>query len=35
VPVGHHPRNVAVNQQTNTIYITNNANSVSVVAGAG
>jgi DNA-binding beta-propeller fold protein YncE len=36
VPVGHHPRDVAVNQQTNTIYTTNTGdNSVSVIAGAG
>jgi YVTN family beta-propeller protein len=36
VPVGSHPRNVAVNQRTNTIYTTNTGdNSVSVIAGAG
>jgi DNA-binding beta-propeller fold protein YncE len=36
VPVGRHPRDVAVNQQTNTIYATDSgAHSVSVIAGAG
>ena len=34
VPVGSHPRNVAVDQQTNTIYTTNTGdNSISVIAG--
>ncbi|HET7247937.1 MAG TPA: YncE family protein [Streptosporangiaceae bacterium] len=36
VPVGRHPRDVAVNQQTNTIYVTDTGSrSVSVIAGAG
>jgi DNA-binding beta-propeller fold protein YncE len=36
VPVGIHPRDVAVNQQTNTIYVTDTGSrSVSVIAGAG
>ena len=36
VPVGRHPREVAVNQQTNTVYATNTGSrSVSVIAGAG
>lgn len=36
VPVGSHPRNVAVNQQADTVYVTNSgSDSVSVIAGAG
>src|SRR5262249_31612747 len=36
VPVGSHPRNVAFNQQANTVYVTNSGStSVSVIAGAG
>ena len=36
VPVGRHPRSVAVDQQTNTVYVTDTgAHSVSVIAGAG
>jgi YVTN family beta-propeller protein len=36
VPVGRHPREVAVDQQTNTVYVTNSGSrSVSVIAGAG
>jgi DNA-binding beta-propeller fold protein YncE len=36
VPVGRHPRSVAVDQQTNTIYVTDTGSqSVSAIAGAG